>query len=151
MKKSNLKNLTLIALFAALLCASAIIYIPLVVPITLQTLIICLCAELLGTKKTVTVYLVYLIIGLLGLPVFSGFNGGIAALFSNTGGFIIGFLAFILVKGLTKKLFKKGYVSSIISSYVFLNELKKIGDKYQIFIRKGAGEDVDHQAAMLVE
>ena len=42
-------------------------------------------------------------------------------------------------------------VSSIISRYVFLNELKKIGDKYQIFIKKGAGADVDQQAAMLVE
>jgi biotin transport system substrate-specific component len=137
MKKSNLKNLTLIALFAALLCASAIIYIPLVVPITLQTLVICLCCELLGTKKAMVVYLVYIAIGFLGLPVFSGFNGGITALFSNTGGFIVGFLAFILVKGLTKKLFKKGYVSSIVSSALGLVALYFIGSVWFTFIYFG--------------
>ena len=134
MKKINLKNLTVIALFAALLCASAIIYIPLVIPITIQTLIICLCCELLSAKKAVAVYLVYIAIGFLGIPVFSGFNSGISALFSATGGFIIGFLAFILIKCIVQKLLKKGFMGSIISSLFGLVALYLIGSVWFCFI-----------------
>lgn len=134
MKKPNLKNLTLMALFAALLCASAIISVPLIIPITLQTLVVCLCCELLGTKKALIVYFVYMVIGFLGLPVFSGLNGGFTALFSNTGGFIIGFLAFIIIKGLTKKLFKNELVSFIASSILGLIALYIIGSLWFAFI-----------------
>lgn len=134
MKKPNLKNLTLMALFAALLCASAIISVPLIIPITLQTLVVCLCCELLGTKKALIVYFVYMAIGFLGLPVFSGLNGGFAALFSNTGGFIIGFLPFIIIKGLTKKLFKNELVSFIASSIFGLVALYIIGSLWFAFI-----------------
>lgn len=134
MKKPNLKNLTLMALFAALMCASAIISVPLIIPITLQTLVVCLCCELLGSKKATIVYLVYMAIGLLGLPVFSGFKGGAAALFSNTGGFIFGFLAFIIIKGLTKKLFKNELISFVASSILGLIALYIIGSIWFCFV-----------------
>lgn len=138
MKKTNLKNLTLMALFSALMCASAIIYIPLVVPITLQTLIIALCCDVLGTKKSIAVYLVYLAIGFCGLPVFSGFNSGVSALFSNTGGFVIGFLVFIIIKGLAKNILKNEKISSFVSSLLALVPLYIIGSVWFCFIYYGS-------------
>lgn len=134
MKQTKLKNLTLIALFAALMCVSAVISIPLPIPIALQTLFLCLSVGLLGIKRSVAVVIIYIFMGLLGLPVFSGLQGGIAALFSNTGGYILGFLPFVFVKGLTKKLFKNSLVSAFVSSLLGLIPLYITGSIWFCFI-----------------
>lgn len=127
MKQTKLKKLTLIAIFAAIMCVCAVISLPLVVPITLQTLFLCLSVGLLGTKRAVAVVLVYIFMGLLGLPVFAGLQGGVGALFSNTGGYIIGFLPFVFIKGLTQKLFKNRFFSAFVSSILGFIGLYIIG------------------------
>ena len=69
------------------------------VPITFSTLAICLCVFLLGFKKSLISGLLYLLIGAVGLPVFSGFSGGIGRLLGPTGGYLLGYLLLILVFG----------------------------------------------------
>lgn len=81
------------ALFAAGMALCAWIAIPLPpVPITLQSFALLLCLQLLGGKYGSITCLVYLLLGALGVPVFSGFRGGLGALLGPTGGYLLGFL-----------------------------------------------------------
>ncbi len=80
------------ALGAALLIVCSLISIPAAVPFTLQTFGVFVILVILGGKKGCLSVLLYLLLGLIGLPVFSGARGGPAALFGPTGGYILGFL-----------------------------------------------------------
>lgn len=101
--------MTMIALFAALLCISSYISIPLpfsAVSLTVQTLIINMIAILFPPKKAGMTVLVWILLGLVGLPVFSGGMGGPGKLFGPTGGYIFGYLAAAVILSLLKG--KKG-------------------------------------------
>jgi len=87
------RDLVLIALFAALIALCAWITIPSIVPFTMQTFAVFMAVNLLGGKRGTLAVLVYILLGAVGLPVFSGFGGGAGVLFGKTGGYIIGFLA----------------------------------------------------------
>lgn len=101
MKRMPLRQLILCALFAALTAVCAQIQIPMwPVPVTLQVLPVLLCAALMDRRYAVLMTLVYLLMGLVGLPVFSGMGGGAGKLFGTTGGYIIGFVACALVTSL---------------------------------------------------
>ena len=85
------------ALFAVLLTVCAWISVPLPVPFTLQTFAIFAALGILGGRRGTWAVAVYLLLGAVGLPVFSGFRGGLGALLGTTGGYILGFLALALV------------------------------------------------------
>lgn len=86
------RNMTLIAMLTALLCISGPLTLPLgPVPLSLTTAVLALMALLLGPARAAGCCGVYLMIGLLGAPVFSGFTGGIGALLGPTGGFLLGY------------------------------------------------------------
>lgn len=85
-------DLAYMAIAAALLAICSWITIPATVPFTMQTFGIFLVLRLLGGRRGTISILVYLFLGLTGLPVFSGFAGGIGALMGNTGGYLAGFL-----------------------------------------------------------
>ncbi len=96
--KMPIKKLVLTSLFAALITVSAWLSIPVTaISITFQTLMVFLAVGLLGGKYGTIAVAVYIALGALGLPVFSGFRGGVGALVGNTGGFIFGFLAATLI------------------------------------------------------
>ena len=96
----NTRDLGYVALSTALLCISAWIAIPLAgIPITMQTLVLCLSSALLGWKKGLFAVLAYLLLGCIGAPVFAGFTGGVGVLLSPTGGYLIGFLPCAFVIG----------------------------------------------------
>jgi len=82
------------ALLVALMCVGALITVPLPftpVPITLQTLVIMFAALYLPKKQCLTGIIVYILIGIAGLPVFSGGRSGLGVLFGPTGGFMMAF------------------------------------------------------------
>lgn len=82
------------ALIAALLAASAWISLPLgAVPVTLQVFIVLLAALLLPPGAAAAAVVVYLLLGAVGIPVFSGPAGGIGVLAGPRGGYLLGFLA----------------------------------------------------------
>ena len=90
--------MTLCSLFAALLAVCAWICIPLGdTVLTLQTFGVFLALLLLGGKWGSLSIFLYLLLGAVGLPVFSGFRGGLGAILGVTGGFLWGFLAMGLV------------------------------------------------------
>ena len=96
-RKWRTADLAYIALFAVLLTVCAWINLPLPVPFTLQTFAVCAAMGILGGRRSTWALVVYLLLGAVGLPVFSGFRGGLGALLGTTGGYILGFLAMPLV------------------------------------------------------
>lgn len=100
------KDMAYIAVFTALLAVCSWIAIPMPwgVAYTLQTLGVFLAVGVLGGKRGTLAVVVYLLLGAMGVPVFSGFQGGTAALLGTTGGYIAGFLFSALVMWMLEKL-----------------------------------------------
>lgn len=97
-------DLVYIALFAALLAVCSWISVPTGIPFTLQTLGVCLTVGLLGGKRGTMAILLYLLLAAAGVPVLAGFDGGVGALFGETGGYLLGFLLTGLAMWLLEKL-----------------------------------------------
>ncbi|MGN0452488.1 MAG: biotin transporter BioY [Ruminococcus sp.] len=96
----KLKKLTLCALFTALMAVSAFIKIPIpTVPITFQVQIVLITAVLLGRKYGLISTALYIFLGLVGLPIFSG-GGGFHYVLVPSFGYIIGFLPAVFLCGL---------------------------------------------------
>ncbi len=100
--KTKTATLVLIGLMAAITCIMGPFSIPLpfnLVPISLTNLVIFFTIYILGMKKGTISYCIYLLIGFAGLPVFSGFTGGVGKLVGPTGGYLIGFIFLALIGG----------------------------------------------------
>lgn len=108
---TQLKMTVYSSLFVALIAIGAFISIPIgPVPIVLQNMFVLLAALILGPLWGLACVAVYLVIGLAGLPVFSGGTSGIGKLFGPTGGYLLGYLPCVFVtasisKGLGKKMY----------------------------------------------
>lgn len=97
------KNLTLTALYAAALCVVSPWVIPIgAVPITLASFAVYLVAGASDVKMALASVAVYILLGALGLPVFSGFAGGVQVLIGPTGGFVAGYLLSALIIAILK-------------------------------------------------
>ena len=95
-------RLTKIALMAALLCIIspfAITFPFSPVPVSLATLMLYFCVYILGKCDAVISCAIYLLIGLVGIPVFSGFTGGLGKVLGPTGGYLIGYLLLVYISG----------------------------------------------------
>ena len=99
-QKNKTYALAMTALMAAVTCVLAPMAIPIgPVPISLTNLAIYLSLYLLGWKWGTASYVVYMLIGMVGVPVFSGFTGGLGKLAGPTGGYIIGFVPMAVLAG----------------------------------------------------
>ncbi len=155
--KEEIKEIVLILFFSLLTAISSKIKIEIgVVPITFQTFTVFLSGIILGSKRGALSQLTYLILGLLGLPLFSR-GGGIYYIFSPTFGYIIGFIFASYISGFIKE-YKLNLLLSLlvlifanITIYIFgllylINFIPKekllmiglypfiIGDLYKIFL-----------------
>ncbi|HEX6595051.1 MAG TPA: biotin transporter BioY [Bacillota bacterium] len=122
---SKLRMMIATAFFTAIIGILAQVTIPLpLVPITGQTLAIGLVATILGAKLGTLAATLYLIIGAIGIPVFSQFTGGLGIIIGPTGGFIFGFIptAFIIGYYLEKRGFTvaNAMIANIIGMFVTL-------------------------------
>lgn len=98
----SVKQLALVGLMAAIICVLAPFSLPIPVspvPISLGTLAIYFVLTVLGLKLGLVSVIVYILLGLVGLPVFTGFTGGPGKLFGPTGGYIVGYLFMALICG----------------------------------------------------
>lgn len=103
MKKITTKQMALIGLMAAVICILGpwSLYLTISpVPISLCTLAIYFVISVLGMKLGTISVVIYILLGLVGLPVFSGFSGGAGKLLGPTGGYIIGYIFMALICGL---------------------------------------------------
>lgn len=112
-KTMKTKNMVLCAVFAAILSVLAVITIPIgPVPITLAFLGVMLTGIVLGPKLGSISVFVYLLLGCIGLPVFSGFKGGFQVLLGPTGGYAWSYIIMAFIIGfMTKKLPHKKWLS----------------------------------------
>ena len=100
-KKLTTYQMAVTALMAAVICVLGPLTVPIgAVPISLANFVICLTAWLLGPKFGTLSVAVYLCIGLIGVPVFSGYGAGLAKLAGPTGGYLVGYLLLALIGGL---------------------------------------------------
>ena len=91
------------AIFAALICIAGPVALTIpgtVIPITLCTFAIYLAGAMLGGKRGTISVVVYIMLGTVGLPVFSNFMGGFAKLLGPTGGYIVGYVPLVLLTGI---------------------------------------------------
>ncbi|MCD8049359.1 MAG: biotin transporter BioY, partial [Clostridia bacterium] len=100
MRNTMVKNMVVCALFAAIICICAPISIPIgPVSITLAIFAVALAAVVLGAKWGTAATALYILIGAVGLPVFSGFKGGLSVLVGMTGGYITSYIFVALLIG----------------------------------------------------
>ena len=101
-EKLTTKDLAIIGVFAAVICVLGPLSLPIPispVPVTFAILAVFLASYVLGMKRGTLCVLVYLLIGMAGLPVFSGFSGGLGKLAGPTGGYLVGYIFIALCTG----------------------------------------------------
>ncbi|NLK72941.1 MAG: biotin transporter BioY [Clostridiales bacterium] len=110
--KSNVYKMSIIAVMAAVICILGPLSIPIgPVPISFTNLAIFISLYTLGMKKGTMSYIIYMFIGFVGVPVFSGFSSGPSKLLGPTGGYLIGFILMALIAGFfIDKYFDKIYL-----------------------------------------
>lgn len=115
MKKISTFDITSTAIFAAILCVLAPLSLPIgPIPISLATLIMYLAAVILVPKLSTMSVVVYILLGLVGLPVFSGYAGGVGKIAGPTGGYIIGYIPMAFIAGyITHKFIDKKYMAVV--------------------------------------
>ncbi len=118
--KMRTLDMAYIGLFAVIIAICSWISIPTVVPFTLQTFAVFLAVAVLGGKRGTLSVIVYVLLGAVGLPVFSGFKGGIGVLLNTTGGYIIGFIFSALLMWAFEKAFGRKAWALILSMILAL-------------------------------
>ncbi len=121
------KTITMVAVMTAVMCILGPISIPIgVIPVSLTVFTCFLSAYILGMKLGTLSYVIYLLIGFLGVPVLSGYSGGPAKVFGPTGGYLVGFIFLTAISGWFVDHFEKkiwvqalGMVLGLAVCYVF--------------------------------
>lgn len=142
------RTLAQCALFTALLVVATMIQIPGTVPFTLQTMAVCITAGLLGTRKGTISVLAYLIMGAIGLPVFSGFSGGLDKLLGVTGGYLLGFVLTVPVIGIGKRLFPDSKLVLALFMVLGVALCYVVGTTWFYFVYTSRGEAISLYAVL---
>lgn len=120
-QKIRTKQMVLIALMTAVTCVLGPLSIPLPfspVPISLTNFAIFLAIFVLGMKSGTISFILYLLLGAIGVPVFSSFRGGLQVLAGPTGGYLIGFIFLALIMGFALDHFNRKLVPTIIGMII---------------------------------
>ena len=97
----SVKTMSAIAIMTAVSCVLGPLSIPIgPVPISLGTFVMLLCAYILGPKKGTMSCIIYILLGAVGLPVFTGYAGGFQKLTGPTGGYLVGYIFLIVISGI---------------------------------------------------
>ncbi len=133
--KISIRDMILVSMFAALIAIGAFIKIPVgPVPITLQLLFTTLAGVLLGWKLGGLSALIYMLVGIVGFPIFTG-GGGISYVFNPTFGFLVAFIFGTALTGyITEKLEKLSVLKLFAACYAGLGVVYLIGVSYFYFI-----------------
>ena len=143
-------DIVYIALFTSLISACSWLNVPFVVPFTLQTFAVFATIALLGGKRGTITVVCYITLGVIGLPVFSGFNGGAAAFLGATGGYIVGFLIASLLMWGFEKLFGNRHFALVISMLLGLIVCYLFGSIWYMLIYMNEAGISEFFAALLV-
>ena len=146
---SNLLDMMYIAMFTALIAVCSQICVPTPVPFTLQTLAVFIAGGLLGWKRGVLSVAVYILLGIIGVPVFAEFSSGLSALLGMSGGYIIGFLFTAFAVGLMCEKFGKKLWVLIVSMTVGLLGCYAFGTVWFMIVYTRQVEPIGLAAALM--
>jgi len=137
MKKTNIYQLCVCALMAAIMCVLGPHSIPIgPVPVSLTNLVLYFTVFIIGTQYAFVSYVIYLLLGLVGLPVFSNFSGGLAKLAGPTGGYLIGFLFMILICGIVMEKTNYNIIFTILGDVLATAVAYAFGTAWFVFLAK---------------
>ncbi|PWL52559.1 MAG: biotin transporter BioY [Clostridium cadaveris] len=138
LKTKTLVNISLLAAITAVLSQIALPIPFTPVPINLATLGVFLCGSILGAKYGALSQIVYVLLGLIGLPVFSGFSSGAGILMGPTGGYIIGYVFVALCTGLLTDKLPKKFSYYIVSMAIGLMVCYAFGTVWFMYLTKAS-------------
>lgn len=111
---SSTRRIVITALMAAIFCIVGPLTIPIgPVPISLFTLVIMVALYAVGSVQTNIAIIIYLLIGMVGVPVFSGLEGGLQKLVGPTGGFLIGYILLGIIGAIFIRISNKWYIRTL--------------------------------------
>lgn len=140
---SNIFTVTLVALSVAILTVCSWISIPSIgsmVPFTMQTFAVFVICGIFDLKRSILTISVYILLGAVGVPVFTGFRGGLSALMGPTGGYIIGFAVSAVIIQMFKRIKKDSYFFMVTGMILGLTACYAFGTAWYLFIYTGSGE-----------
>ena len=132
--RTHTLDLVYTSMGVALIAVCSWITIPMTVPFTLQTFAVFAVLLMLGGKRGIMATFIYVLMGAVGIPVFSGFTGGIGILLGNTGGYIIAFILIGLIYMAAIKMFGKKILVEIIALVLGLIVCYVFGTAWFMFI-----------------
>ena len=142
------RKLTVLALFAALMCVLSPFSIPTgLVPLSLATFALYLTVAVLGTSGTLSI-VVYLLLGIVGLPVFSGGLGGLDRLIGPTGGYLVGYIPCALIAGLIIDRFENKKIAYPIAMVLGTVVLYALGTAWFMILMGAKGSPYTLGAAL---
>lgn len=115
-KGFSIKDMVLCALFAAICCVFSILTLPIgVVPISFATFGVMATTMILGEKRAIISVVLFIAMGVIGLPVFAGMQGGLSAITGPTGGYIYSYILMVPIVGLASKCLNKTVSSGMFT------------------------------------
>lgn len=145
----SILDIVYIALFAAIISICSLVSIPIAsIPVTLQILGVCLAAGFLGLAKGTVSVVIYILLGLIGIPVFAGGTSGFAKLASPTGGYIIGFIFTALIIGFAIKFFGRKLLVLIVAMAIGVLVCYAFGTAWFIILCNNSGKSMDLAGAL---
>ncbi len=141
MNKTSIKSIIMCATFSAMIIVGAYIRIPIPpVPLTMQTFFVLLSGMVLGPRLGVCSVLIYIALGVVGLPVFSGGTAGISSIMMPTFGYAIGFIPAVYVSG---RISGNSYKSLLLSALVAMSIIYVCGTGYYLLLEQAVmGNDI---------
>ena len=152
------KTVTYVAMFTAVIavCSQLAVHVG-EIPYTLQTLAVCLTAGLLGLKKGTLAVATYIIMGVFGIPVFSGFKNFYALIGGASAGYVIGFIFTAVVVGITSDFLKTKLCDELNITALLILGLSMVvgvavcyffGTLWFMFVYKGSATTANLQIAL---
>ncbi len=142
-QKLSVRDMIYVALMAVVIALCSWISVPSVVPFTMQTFAVFCALLLLGGRRGFLAVALYILLGAFGLPVFSGFRGGIGVLLGPTGGYIVGFLLAALLYLMLEKSFPALplLIAGLLVCYLF-------GTLWFVYVYSSGGKEIGFGAAL---
>ena len=149
-KKSEVYSLAVTAMMAAVTAAVAPFAVPIgPIPMTLCTLSLYLSAYVLEWKRAAIATSIYLLLGVVGMPVFNGFQGGLGVVAGPTGGYIVGYIPLTVLSALVVKLVPRGRALHFLGMSFATAVLYALGTAWYC-LQSGTALDVALQTCVLI-
>ncbi len=149
-KKNKAKDIAFIALFSVLIAVCSWISVPYVIPFTMQTFAVFLAFFCLGGKRGTVSVCVYLLLGLIGVPVYANFTSGVGVLFGLHGGYMMGWIIAGLLFWIIEITVESNLVSVIVSSIIGLLICYAAGTAWFVVVYADQSSVIGFWSALLI-